>query len=101
MTNATRTVTLHAPLDRKGADPVETIALSKPTTGALRGLSLMSLMQMEVTALATLLPRITQPALLPEDVAALDPVDLLSLGGEVLGFFMPPEAVEGQGLPNR
>lgn len=100
MTDAIRTIALHLPIERKGADPIATVALSKPTTGALRGLSLMSLMQMEVTALATLLPRITQPALLPEDVAALDPVDLLSLGGEVLGFFMPPEAAQGLGLPN-
>ena len=68
---------------------------------ALRGLSLMSLMQMEVNTLAMLLPRITTPALLPEDVAALDPVDLLSMGGEVMGFFMPAEAVEALGLPGR
>lgn len=98
----TRTVTLHYPLERKGdTAPIATVALAKPTTGTLRGLSLMSLMQMEVTALATLLPRITQPALMPEDVAALDPVDLMLLAGEVMGFFMPPGAVEALGLPNR
>lgn len=101
MTHATRTVTLASPIARKGADPIAQVTLARPTTGALRGLSLMSLMQMEVNTLATLLPRITTPALLPEDVAGLDPVDLLSLGGEVMGFFMPAEAVEALGLPDR
>lgn len=88
MSDTTRTVILSQPIERAGADPITTIVVCRPSTGALRGLSLMSLMQMEVNTLALLLPRITQPALLPADMAALDPADLLAMGGEVLGFFM-------------
>ena len=97
----TRTVRLVVPIQREGAPAVTEITLTKPTTGALRGLSLMNLMQMEVNAISLVLPRISSPALLPGDVAALDPVDLLSLAGEILAFFTPPEALEALGLTNR
>jgi hypothetical protein len=42
---------------------------------------------MDVRAMERLLPRITQPALLGEDVAGLDPADFLALAGAVVGFF--------------
>ncbi|MGQ5277846.1 phage tail assembly protein, partial [Xanthomonas arboricola pv. corylina] len=43
----------------------------------------------DVTALATLLPRISSPTLTTADVNAMDPADLLAVGQEVALFFLP------------
>lgn len=43
--------------------------------------------QLNVNALASLLPRITMPTLTKPEVEALDPADLLAMGG-VVGRFL-------------
>lgn len=80
--------TLEVPIQR-GEQLITAITLRKPDAGSLRGIKLMDLLQMDVGALSTLLPRITSPALTPADVSKLDPVDLISLGTEVSTFFVP------------
>lgn len=89
----TEPVTLSAPIERAGAEPITAVLISKPTTSALRGLKLTDVLQMDVTAMLKLLPRVTQPALLPDDVAGLDPADLLAMSTVVVGFFMTPAQV--------
>lgn len=81
-------ITLEVPIQR-GEQSITAITLRKPDAGSLRGIKLMDLLQMDVGALSTLLPRITSPALTPADVGKLDPVDLISLGTEVSTFFVP------------
>ncbi|WP_139843056.1 phage tail assembly protein [Janthinobacterium sp. GW456P] len=54
--------------------------------GALRGISLIELANLNVSALQILLPRITEPTLTAHDVANMDPADLLAVGAEVAGF---------------
>lgn len=80
-------ITLDTPLKR-GDQTIDKILLRKPQSGELRGLKLTDVMQMDVSAMTVLLPRITSPTLTPQDVAALDPADLLSLSSEVSGFFL-------------
>jgi hypothetical protein len=80
-------ITLQTPVPRKGRDHLAEVTVAKPTVGALRGLKLTDVLQMDVRAMERLLPRITQPALLAEDVAGLDPADFLALAGAVVGFF--------------
>lgn len=89
----TDSVTLVSPVARSGGEAIETVSVGKPTTSALRGLKLTDVLQMDVSAMMRLLPRITQPALLPDEVAALDPADLLALSAKVVGFFVTPEQV--------
>ncbi len=72
----------------RGTEVIEEVSLRKPLAGELRGTKMTSLLQMDVSSLLVLLPRITQPALLPNEVAALEPEDLFALGTEVVGFFM-------------
>ena len=86
-----RTVTLDFPLAR-GEETVKTVQVRKPGSGELRGLTLMALSQLDYAALETLLPRITSPMLTKADVAALDPADLMQLGGEVMDFLLPKAA---------
>ncbi|WP_413874171.1 phage tail assembly protein [Albidovulum sp.] len=95
------TVTLSAPLDRKGGPMITSVGLRKPDVGALRGMKLTDVLQMDVNAMIRLLPRITTPALLPDEVAALDPADFLSIAGTVVGFFMTAEQLAAAELPGR
>ncbi|BEP96256.1 phage tail assembly protein [Acidovorax sp. A79] len=81
-------IALDAPIQR-GAQTITHVQVRKPNAGALRGLSLVEVLQMNVTALQTLLPRVTEPPLLKQEVALMDPADLVSLGTEVVGFLVP------------
>lgn len=80
---------LNQPIIRKD-ETITDVTVLEPSSGALRGIKLTQLLQMDVTTINVLLPRITQPALLPDEVAALKPVDLMKLANEVISFFIDP-----------
>lgn len=82
------TVTLDTPVVR-GNQTISQVTIRKPRSGELRGTSLASLMQMDVLALTTLLPRVTVPSLTKPEIEALEPSDLLQLGTEVVNFLLP------------
>ncbi len=82
-----KSVTLTTPIQR-GETTIKTVSLRKPDVGALRGLKMTDLLQMDVNAMLLVLPRITDPALLPTEVNALDPADFLNLSGNLVSFFM-------------
>lgn len=65
------------------------ITVREPEGGALRGLQLLSIQQLDVVQLETLAPRITSP-LIPKG-AAIKTVDLLQFGVEVLDFLYPSD----------
>lgn len=87
----TETITLDTPIQR-GEQTITRIELRKPMAGELRGINLMALMQMDVSASITLLPRISTPALTTQDVERMDPADLLQLSTTVTGFLLPKSA---------
>jgi hypothetical protein len=87
-------IPLDAPIQRNG-QTITHVQVRKPNAGALRGLSLVEVLQMNVTALQTLLPRVTEPPLLRQEVDAMDPADLVALGSEVVGFLVPKAQREG------
>jgi len=91
MNPTTETITLDTPIQR-GDQEVTTVALRKPMAGELRGVNLMAVMQMDVTAAITLLPRITSPALTTQEVERMDPADLLQLTSTVTSFLLPKSA---------
>ncbi|QHM72472.1 phage tail assembly protein [Mixta intestinalis] len=78
-------IELESPVKR-GETEISQIEVIKPTAGALRGVRLADLCASDVDALLTVLPRITVPSLTKTECLALDPVDLISLGGKVIGF---------------
>jgi len=83
-----KTITLDTPITR-GSSTITEVSLRKPTAGELRGVSLASLMQMDVTELTKVLPRITQPTLTDAELAQLDIADLTQFATEVTGFLLP------------
>jgi hypothetical protein len=62
--------------------------LRPPTAGALRGIKLLDVLQLEAGAHATLLPRIGGPSEL--EFWLLGPTDLMALMTGVVNFFTPP-----------
>lgn len=90
-------VTLDRPIQRAG-QTISSLQLRKPTAGELRGLSLVAVLQMDVDALATLLPRISAPVIHKPEVLAMDPADLLECGIQVSGFLQQKgdKALESQ-----
>lgn len=88
----TKTVTLETPLKR-GETTFATVDLRRPLAGALRGCSTRRLLEMETDDLFILLPRITSPNLLPAELKAMDPADLLKMGSVVAGFLLPKSAL--------
>lgn len=85
------TITLDQPIKR-GESEITAVELRRPASGELRGLNLTDLLQMDVAALQRVLPRITTPTLTEQEIAALDPADLLQLGSTVAGFLLPKAA---------
>lgn len=81
------TITLDTPIQR-GSQIVSQVTLRRPLAGELRGLSLASLLQLDVSNLQMLLPRITSPMLTRAEIDQLDPADLVQLGTEVTGFLL-------------
>lgn len=75
---------------KRGQTEVKEITLRRPGSGELRGLKLADLVQGDVTAVTRLLPRITQPTLVDQEVAALDVFDLTRCADEIAVFLQTP-----------
>ena len=71
----------------RGETTVAFVTLREPDAGAMRGLKLLDVMQMDVSALIRLIPRIADPYLSEADVALMGPADFTRLGMAVVGFF--------------
>lgn len=68
------------------------ISLRKPGGGELRGVMLTTLVQLDYASIETVAPRITTPRLLKHHIAAMDPADLMQMGGEIVNFFLTSRA---------
>lgn len=86
-------ITLAEPI-RRGDETIASVCLRKPDVGALRGMKMVELMRMDVASYCQLLPRITVPSLLPDEIEALDVADLVSLIKETSVFFISRAEME-------
>jgi hypothetical protein len=78
-------ISLEKPVAR-GNTEIDSITLRRPGSGELRGVSLLDLAHVSVSALLVVLPRITIPSLTVQEVRLLDPADLMQIGIEVASF---------------
>lgn len=81
------TITLDEPIQR-GDTIISEITVRRPKAGELRGVSLIDIGNINVTALQQVLPRITSPTMTAQEVSNLDPADLVQLGVEVAYFLV-------------
>lgn len=84
----TNKVTLDDPIKR-GNSTIAEIALRKPNSGELRGVTLQALADLDVIALQRVLPRITTPALTAPEISQMSPSDLMQMGVKVAVFLLP------------
>ncbi|WP_337228594.1 phage tail assembly protein [Proteus faecis] len=82
------TVTLEQPIVR-GETKIDKVTVLKPNSGALRGVRLQPLMDMDVDSMMQVLPRITMPTLTKNDVLSLAAGDLVNLSVQVVNFLLP------------
>ena len=85
------TVVLDSPI-RRGVTTIDSITLRKPSSGELRGVSLVDLLQMDVASLIKVVPRISSPTLTAIEVSGMDPADLLALSSKISGFLLQKSA---------
>ena len=88
------TVKLDSPITR-GDTTITEIVLRKPQSGALRGTRLQAIMDMDVGAMMTIIPRISTPALTAQEMAEMDPADLTALSVEVVTFLLKKSVLAG------
>jgi len=81
------TILLDTPIIR-GKNSLNTLSLRKPQSGELRGVQLVELLNMDVTTLIKILPRITSPSITAPEAASMDPADLLACGSKISGFLL-------------
>ena len=82
-----KTIQLDTPIKR-GKTEITEIVLRKPQSGALRGTRLQAIMDMDVNAMMTVIPRISSPALTAQEIAEMYPADLTAMSVEVFTFLL-------------
>ncbi|MEY0536576.1 phage tail assembly protein [Providencia rettgeri] len=82
------TITLDEPITR-GATTVSEVVVRKPNSGALRGVRLAALMEMDVDSAILVLPRVTAPALTKAELLMMAPADMVNLTKELVLFLLP------------
>lgn len=94
-------IDLSAPITR-GKEKIRSITLRRPGSGELRGLKLADLVQGDVNAVIRLVPRISQPSLVEQEVAALDAYDLTRCADEIAVFLQtPPQKPAAEASPEQ
>lgn len=85
--------TLDAPIvvGEQTVHPAGTVVqVRRPGAGELRGIDISATIQRcDYAQIEKLAPRVTQPVLLKEHIAAMDPADFVQLGGEIVDFLLP------------
>ena len=89
-----KTIQLDTPIKR-GKTEITEIVLRKPQSGALRGTRLQAIMDMDVNAMMTVIPRISSPALTAQEIAEMDPADLTAMSVEVVTFLLKKSVLAG------
>ncbi|QMV75015.1 phage tail assembly protein [Comamonas piscis] len=87
------TVTLQQPIKR-GDTTITKVQLRVPLGGALRGIVLPELMHMQADAIMLVLPRITTPTLVKQEVENMHPADLVACGAMITRFLVPDSVME-------
>ncbi|MCB2051370.1 MAG: phage tail assembly protein [Novosphingobium sp.] len=82
------TVELGKPIKR-GQQEITNIQLREPNAGEMRGLSMVDVAKLETDTIIKLIPRISIPPLLADEVGAMAPNDFFAVATEVANFLLP------------
>ena len=81
-------ITLTNPINLGADNKLESFNLRSPMAGELRGIKLLDIMQMDASAHAQLIPRISEPMVSTTAFYQLQPSDLMTVMTEVINFFV-------------
>lgn len=90
-------VTLDTPLKRAGGD-VAKVIVRKPIGGDYRGTTMSAVYAMDVMALATVVPRVTEPTIHKAEFLAMEGEDCAAIGGEIVNFLLTKSQKAEAGL---
>lgn len=85
-----QTITLDTPIKR-GDTEITSVTIRKPLGGALRGVSLRELLDLDGSAIMKVAPRITDPTLTDAEMTKVEGADLLQMGAVIANFLLPRE----------
>lgn len=96
--STTESLTLENPIQR-GETTITTLTLHKPKGGALKGISIRAVLDMECDTVQRLLPRISDPKITAQEANNLEAEDIAMAGVKIAGFFLPKSAMETPDSP--
>lgn len=94
ITQDTQRIDLDSPITM-GDTAIEALEIRKPNVQALQGVKIADLLQGDVTAICTILPKISTPTLTKSQVQQLDPADIAQIGGAIM-IFLQPKSVRAE-----
>lgn len=90
-------VLLDNPLKRAGGD-INSVVVKKPIGGEYRGTTMTAVFNMDVLALATVVPRVSDPIVHKTEYLAMDGEDCAAIGGEIVNFLLTKSQKAEAGL---
>ncbi|GAA3911839.1 phage tail assembly protein [Gibbsiella dentisursi] len=92
-----KTIALKTPIKRGEKEITKvTITDVMMQTGTLRGLSLRAVLDADVNTFIALLPRVTEPVLLDDEISRMPPWDFQELVAAAVDFLSAPSAQKGK-----
>ncbi len=83
----TVTVPLDTPL-QQGDQKITSVTLRRPLGGALRGVKLVDLYNMDVIAVSKVVPRISTPVITEQEYLSMPGEDCAAIAGEITAFLL-------------
>lgn len=81
-------IPLEVPL-MMGTLEIKSLEIRKPNVTALQGVKIADLLNGDVTAICTVIPRVSTPTLTKSQINQLEPSDLAEIGGALVLFLQP------------
>ncbi|MDM1022076.1 phage tail assembly protein [Acinetobacter sp. VNK23] len=91
-----QTIELDTPI-MMGTIEITSLEIRKPNVQALQGVKISDLLQGDVTAICTVLPRVCTPTLTKAQIIQMDTTDISQIGG-ALFLFLQPKSIRAQML---
>lgn len=82
-----KAVTFDTPLKRAGGE-VTRVIVRKPIGGDYRGAKMTEVWAMDIIALSTIVPRVTEPTIHKAEFLAMEAEDCAQIGGKIVDFLL-------------
>ena len=101
MTDTASTNTVKVDLDtplKRGDTEISSITLRKPLGGALRGVKVIDLLNLDLVAASKVVPRISDPVVTEQEFMTMQGEDCTAVAGEIAAFLLQKKQKAEAGL---